>query len=154
MDFDERLKQHKKGVKNYLEIISMLLNSRALTHDNSKSSNEEYKYYKMANSVNRNDFKTYEEYLDFIKPTLNKGLKHHYENNRHHPEYFDNGIEDMTLIDVLEMIADWYISIKQNGKELDNEIKYNFDKYNVSEQLRKIIMNTYKYIDNLIDEEK
>ena len=59
----------------------------------------------------------------------------------------------MTLIDVLEMIADWYISIKQNGKELDNEIKYNFDKYNVSEQLRKIIMNTYKYIDNLIDEE-
>ena len=153
MDFDERLKQHKKGVKNYLEIISMLLNSRALTHDNSKSSNEEYKYYKMANSVNRNNFKTYEEYLDFIKPTLNKGLKHHYENNRHHPEYFDNGIEDMTLIDVLEMIADWYISIKQNGKELDNEIKYNFDKYNVSEQLRKIIMNTYKYIDNLIDEE-
>lgn len=153
MDFDKRLKQHKDGVKTYLEIISMLLNARALTHDNSKSSDEEYKYYKMANSVNRNDFKTYEEYMDYIKPTLDKGLKHHYENNRHHPEFFDNGIDDMNLIDIMEMIADWCISIKQNGKDLYEEIEYNFDKYNVSEQLKKIIINTYKYIDKLIDEE-
>ena len=153
MDFDKRLKQHKDGVKTYLEIISMLLNTRALTHDNSKSSDEEYKYYKMANSVNRNDFKTYEEYMDYIKPTLDKGLKHHYENNRHHPEFFDNGIDDMTLIDIMEMIVDWCISIKQNGKDLYKEIQYNFDKYNVSEQLKKIIINTYKYIDDLIDEE-
>ena len=153
MDFDKRLEQHKEGVKNYLEIITMLLNTRALTHDNSKSSEEEYKYYKMANSVNRNDFKTYEEYLDYITPTLNKGLKHHYENNRHHPEFFDNGIDDMTLIDIMEMIADWCIAIKQNGKDLYEEIQYNFDKYNVSEQLRKIIINTYKYIDKMIDEE-
>lgn len=153
MDFDKRLKQHKDGVKTYLEIISMLLNSRALTHDNSKSSDEEYKYYKMANSVNRNDFKTYEEYMDYVKPTLNKGLKHHYENNRHHPEFFVNGIDDMTLIDIMEMIADWCIAIKQNGKDLNEEVQYNFDKYNVSEQLRKIILNTYKYIDDLINEE-
>ena len=153
MDFDKRLEQHKEGVKNYLEIITMLLNTRALTHDNSKSSEEEYKYYKMANSVNRNDFKTYEEYLDYITPTLNKGLKHHYENNRHHPEFFDNGIDDMTLIDIMEMIADWCIAIKQNGKDLYEEVQYNFDKYNISEQLRKIIINTYKYIDKMIDEE-
>ena len=133
MDFDKRLKQHKDGVKTYLEIISMLLNARALTHDNSKSSDEEY--------------------MDFIKPTLDKGLKHHYENNRHHPEFFDKGIDDMNLIDIIEMITDWCISIKQNGKDLYKEIQYNFDKYNVSEQLKKIIINTYKYIDDLIDEE-
>jgi hypothetical protein len=91
--------------------------------------------------------------LDYIKPTLNKGLKHHYENNRHHPEFFDNGVDDMTLIDIMEMIADWCIAIKQNGKDLYEEVQYNFDKYNISEQLRKIIINTYKYIDKMIDEE-
>lgn len=153
MDFDKRLKHHKDGVRDYLSFIVNLLASRALTHDNSKSSDEEYKYYKMANSVNRNDFKSYEEYLNYIKPTLDKGLKHHYNVNRHHPEYFDNGIDDMTLIDILEMIVDWKISIEQNGKDLYEEIEYNFDKYNVSEQLKKVILNTYKYIDKLMKEE-
>jgi hypothetical protein len=59
----------------------------------------------------------------------------------------------MTLIDIMEMIADWCIAIKQNGKDLYEEVQYNFDKYNISEQLRKIIINTYKYIDKMIDEE-
>lgn len=153
MNFDERLKQHKDGVKDYLSFIVNLLASRALTHDNSKNSNEEYKYFKMANSVNRNQFKTYEEYLNYIKPTLDKGLEHHYNVNRHHPEYFDNGIDDMNLIDILEMIVDWKVSIEQNDKELYEEIDYNFKKYNVSEQLKKIILNTYKYIDKLMKEE-
>jgi len=153
MNFDERLKQHKDGVKDYLKFIVNLLASRALTHDNSKNSDEEYKYFKMANSVNRNQFKTYEEYLNYIKPTLDKGLEHHYNVNRHHPEYFDNGIDDMNLIDILEMIVDWKVSIEQNDKELYEEIDYNFNKYNVSEQLKKIILNTYKYIDNLMKEE-
>ena len=126
MDFDKRLNDHIEGVKNYLKVISILLDSRGLMHDSTKKSDEEYNYYKMANSVNRNDFKTYEEYLDYVKPTLNKGLKHHYENNRHHPEYHKN---------------------------VEEEIQYNFKKYNISEQLQKIILNTYKYIDDLINEE-
>ena len=153
MDFDKRLNDHIEGVKNYLKVISILLDSRGLMHDSTKKSDEEYNYYKMANSVNRNDFKTYEEYLDYVKPTLNKGLKHHYENNRHHPEYHKNGVDDMNLIDILEMVADWKISIEQNGKNVEEEIQYNFKKYNISEQLQKIILNTYKYIDDLINEE-
>ena len=133
MDFDKKLQEHKDGIKKYLSFIVNLLASRALTHDNSKNSDEEY--------------------LNYIKPTLDKGLKHHYNVNRHHPEYFDNGIDDMTLIDILEMIVDWKISIEQNSKDLYKEIDYNFMKYNVSEQLQKIILNTYKYIDKLMKEE-
>lgn len=153
MDFDKRLREHKLGVCYFMNLISALINSRAMTHDNSKNDEKEYKYYKMANSVNRNDFKTYEEYIDYVKPTLDKGLKHHYEFNRHHPEHFDNGVDDMNLVDIIEMITDWKVSIEQNGKDLYEEIEYNFDKYNVSEQLRKIILNTYKYIEKLNDEE-
>jgi hypothetical protein len=33
-------------------------------------------------------------------------LKHHYENNRHHPEHFKNNIDDMNLIDLIEMLCD------------------------------------------------
>src|SRR3982751_4728256 len=34
-------------------------------------------------------------------------LRHHYEVNSHHPEHFENGIDGMTLLDVLEMFCDW-----------------------------------------------
>ena len=57
MDFDKRLNDHIEGVKNYLKVISILLDSRGLMHDSTKKSDEEYNYYKMANSVSRNDFK-------------------------------------------------------------------------------------------------
>lgn len=153
MDFDKKLKEHKLKVCYLMNWIGALISGRAMTHDNSKTTDEEYKYYKMVNNVNRNDFKTYEAYMDYIKPTLNKGLKHHYENNRHHPEHFDNGVDDMNIVDIIEMMVDWKASIEQNGKNLYEEVEYNFKKYNISEQLQKIILNTYKYIDDLENEE-
>ena len=153
MDFKEKLFKHIEGVQNYLKTIGLIITTRGYDHDSSKVSDEEYKYFKMANSINRNQFKTYKEYLDYVKPTLDKGLKHHYEYNRHHPEHFDNGVDDMTLIDIIEMIIDWKVSIEQNGKKLEDEIGYNFDKYNISDQLKKIIMNTFEYINEYEKEE-
>ena len=153
MDFKEKLFKHIEGVQNYLKTIGLIITTRGYEHDSSKVSDEEYKYFKMANSIDRNQFKTYEEYLDYVKPTLDKGLKHHYEYNRHHPEHFDNGVNDMTLIDIIEMIIDWKVSIEQNGKKLEDEIGYNFDKYNISDQLKKIIMNTFEYINEYEKEE-
>ncbi len=45
----------------------------------------------------------YKQWLAEMKPALD----HHYAANRHHPEHFPNGVNDMTLVDLIEMIADW-----------------------------------------------
>lgn len=33
-------------------------------------------------------------------------LDHHYQNNDHHPEHFELGINGMNLLQLLEMLAD------------------------------------------------
>jgi hypothetical protein len=39
---------------------------------------------------------------------MGDGLKHHYSHNRHHPEFFgEDGVDGMTLVDLIEMLADW-----------------------------------------------
>jgi len=41
---------------------------------------------------------------------MKPALEHHYALYRHHPEHFQNGIDDMNLIDLVEMFADWKAS--------------------------------------------
>jgi hypothetical protein len=37
---------------------------------------------------------------------MGDGLKHHYAHNRHHPEFFgEDGVDGMSLVDVIEMPA-------------------------------------------------
>jgi hypothetical protein len=39
---------------------------------------------------------------------MGDGLMHHDAHNRHHPEFFgEDGVDGMTLVDVIEMLADW-----------------------------------------------
>ena len=84
--------------------------------------------------------KEYEEIRDKM---LNEGLKHHYEANRHHPEHFKNGINDMTLIDVVEMFCDWYAASKNSDTGFEAGLKMNKNKFKMSEQLYQIFKNTY-----------
>ena len=71
---------------------------------------------------------------------MGKGLKHHYENNRHHPEHYENGIEGMTIVDIIEMICDWMAAAETKGVPIDMD--YLANRFNISNQLTKIIVNT------------
>ena len=68
--------------------------------------------------------------------------KKHYCQYRHHPEHFKNGIDDMNLVDVIEMVCDWAAY-----GNLDKNLPVNQDKYCVSQQLMKLIKNTIKDFD-------
>jgi hypothetical protein len=47
------------------------------------------------------------EYKGYLE-AMGDGLKHHYAHNRHHPEFFgEDGVDGMTLVDLIEMLADW-----------------------------------------------
>jgi Family of unknown function (DUF5662) len=38
---------------------------------------------------------------------MKPALGHHYAANRHYLEHFANGVNDVTLVDLVEMLADW-----------------------------------------------
>jgi hypothetical protein len=79
-------------------------------------------------------------------------LDHHYSNNRHHPEYFENGINDMTLIDLIEMLCDWYAATQRhNDGDIFKSIEFNKTRFNMSDQLVSILTNT---VNELIKQEQ
>jgi hypothetical protein len=48
-----------------------------------------------------------DEYKGFLKELAPALDDHHYPKNRHHPEHFEDGMNDMNLLDLIEMLADW-----------------------------------------------
>lgn len=83
-----------------------------------------------------------EEYKSFLE-SLKPALDIHYENNRHHPEHFTNGINGMNLIDVLEMICDWKASSERHADgDILKSIEINQKRFGYSDDLKNILINT------------
>lgn len=74
---------------------------------------------------------------------LSAALTHHYGENRHHPEHYPNGINDMTLDDVQEMMTDWKASTERHADgNLRTSIDKNQARFGISDQLTRILHNT------------
>ena len=79
---------------------------------------------------------------------LNTALQHHYAYNRHHPEHFSKGINDMTLVDIVEMLCDWKAaSMRQHDGNLLKSIEINATRFGYDDQLKQIFINTAKMLD-------
>jgi hypothetical protein len=123
------------------------LDMRGVKHDASKLESPEVEAF--AENTNALANLTYgsEEYmtqLEKLKPTL----EHHYAANRHHPEHFVNGVNDMTLIDILEMLCDWKAStLRQNDGNLLKSIEMNATRFGYDDQVKQIFINTAKLFD-------
>ena len=51
----------------------------------------------------------------------------------------------MTLIDLMEMLADWKAATKRHEDDkIENSIEINSKKYNIDQQLKQILVNTVK----------
>lgn len=136
---------HKFVVLKFMNYIIHDLIIRAEEHDQTKFSEEEFPGLVAA----MEEIKMYPygtpEYEEMRKKHA-KPFAEHYAKNRHHPEHFPNGVEDMTLVDLLEMLCDWKsASMRQeHGGSIENSIKIATEKYNLSPQLVKILDNTAK----------
>lgn len=134
--------KHIKRVSYFLDILTIDIIKRAQNHDNSKFEDQE----KNVISEYTYEFKDvvfgseeHKKLMSLIEPAV----KSHHSKNRHHPEYWTNGIDDMTLLDLIEMIADWRASIEKNKNGcIYRSININSEKYNISPQLKKVLENT------------
>jgi hypothetical protein len=83
----------------------------------------------------------YDAMLEELKPAL----EHHYAKNAHHPEHHKEGVSDMTLIDLMEMLCDWKAAtMRHNDGNIRKSIEVNGKRFKINSQLVKILENTVK----------
>lgn len=135
---------HKGKVQSFILKLSHKLKLRGRIHDKSKAESPELEIFaEVTPKLEKLTYgsKEYEESLDY----MGNALKHHYEVNRHHPEHFENGLDDMNLVDIIEMLSDWRAAVErhEDGNIYDS-LEYNKKRFNMSEQLYNILVNTVR----------
>lgn len=141
-----------KDTLDHIEIIQSIFNTiiipelqkRSEMHDKSKlSSPEKETYDKYIPMLQKVKYGT-KEYYEIRDKMVQEGTKHHYEMNRHHPEHFENSdISKMNLIDVLEMLVDWYAASQRSDTGFEKGFAGNCERFKISDQLKSILENTY-----------
>lgn len=140
--------RHIETVRNYLNLCIVELLQRAEQHDQSKLESPECEMFDEWTEKLRGSTYGSPEYANF-REELKPILAHHYAHNRHHPEHFKNGIKDMTLIDLVEMLMDWKSSsMRHNDGNILKSIEINQERFEFSNELRQILENTAKWIDS------
>lgn len=136
---------HKELVSRIIyNYIVPSLNERAMNHDNSKLESPEKECYDKYIPILKTAKYGTKEYEDVRKKMSDEGLEHHYSANRHHPEHFKNGINDMTIIDLVEMIADWIAASQRSDTDFLTGLDSNAKKFGLPPMLKDIIANTYR----------
>ncbi len=134
--------RHIHRVQYYLLRAAKLLMDRAHVHDQSKLEPPEVALF--AEATPRLAGVTYDspEYKAFLVQ-LEPALKHHYAANRHHPQHWARGIEDMNLVDIVEMFCDWMASSERHADgNIRTSIERNGPRFDIPPKLCRIFENT------------
>jgi hypothetical protein len=149
---------HIGKVRLYMSRAIGMLLDRANIHDSSKLVEPELATFdeftpKLAESeYGSNEYKA-------NTAAMGEALEHHYAHNSHHPEHYENGIAGMSLIDLIEMLCDWYAASQRTKRpampaasgradapQYDDDflrsIALNQERFGYTDELRLILTNT------------
>lgn len=144
IDSEPATKAHIALVAKNMEILGTDLAIRSIEHDLSKLGHNEKPYFDHNIPIHTLTFQGpgYKAELIFLRPAL----EHHYANNRHHPEHHKDGINGMTLVDMIEMFCDWCASTERHGNtgDIGRSLRFWVKQRNLSPQLAQIMLNTAK----------
>jgi hypothetical protein len=126
--------QHIEQVRLFLARVFDDLMSRAIYHD--KEAFDEFTPKLKTSTYGSEEYKGYLQ-------AMGEALKHHYAKNSHHPEHWPNGIRDMSLVDLLEMLCDWKAAtLRHANGDIRRSIEQNQQRFGYSDELKGILLNT------------
>jgi len=156
--FELRTREHIERVRRCLTVMASLteytaeLNERARIHDASKYGPEERVPYIWLTEFHRcqragEPF----SYPDGIKEHVRSAINHHMKTNRHHPE-FHSDPNDMTDVDIIEMVCDW-TAMSQEFDQDDPSARGWADKtighrFHLSESRRQFVYDMIDLLDS------
>ena len=91
--------------------LARRLVQRSLCHDSSKFEGIEWEYLDFASSDKENRSK------------LRLAIHQHQQSNDHHPEFFSGGTDDMSRVQIAEMVCDWKARSEEFGSSLIDWVK-------------------------------
>jgi hypothetical protein len=133
---------HIDRVRELLDSVRGNLWQRGARHDDSKLVDPEKAIFdeytpKLKGTTYGSD--EYKSYLAAMKPALD----HHYGANAHHPEHHADGVAGMSLLDLIEMFADWKAATERHADgDLGRSIEVNKGRFGIGDQLAAILANT------------
>lgn len=143
-------REHIARVVFFLECAISNLQHRAAIHDDSKLREPELSSFDVATPKLAKLEYGSDAYKQSLRD-LGPALQHHYEHNDHHPEFFHDGVNGMSLLSLLEMICDWRAASERVKQRTDDPTKvktfevglhHNFERFEIGEQLASVILNT------------
>lgn len=115
--YDIDTRSHIERVRVFCQLVSEEMVERGRVHDASKFDAAERLVF-AANTAGRDQVAfgspAYFAHLQTVRPAL----AHHYAANRHHPEHFEDGVDGMHLLDILEMVCDWMAASLRDTNDL------------------------------------
>jgi len=139
--------QHRFKVIEAIEIVVDKLGARELHHDDSKLEPPEKEVFdeftpKLSATTFGSD--EYKANTAAMRPAI----EHHQSVNRHHPEHFENGIAGMNLVDVVEMMCDWWAASKRHADgDIFRSIEICQKRFRFSDEMKSIFINTAKLLE-------
>jgi len=125
---------------------------RSLCHDRSKTETPELEIFNEFTPKLQDSTYGSEEYKGYLAE-MKVGLDHHYAANRHHPEHFEDGLGGMTLVDLIEMLADWRAATERHADgSLVRSLDIQKERFGISDQLNAILWNTARHFGWLDDQ--
>ena len=146
----EDLSDHKSRVRALLSDAENILVEAGRQHDNSKLSPLEASFYvDPVWELGHNGPKFGTPEHKAITDKMGPGWEHHMQHNAHHIGHHKNGVQDMNLFLLLEMVCDWIAASERRGGKFDFDKSWanaSRDKKNdairIPDELRSILKNT------------
>ena len=141
-DSTEDTKKHIEKVGQLLGLFIVELAKRGVTHDASKFKTPGKEVFDVYTPLLKDCDYNSEAYKRHLSE-MGAALTHHYKHNRHHPEH--RGIDNMTLIDIIEMFCDWKADSERHADgSIQRSVEINTRRFGLSNQLARILSNTAK----------
>ena len=135
--------EHINQVKSKMQFLASVFATRGTSHDSSKLIEPEYSGWLAMDQEPRYPYGS-EKYYDKIN-RYKEVLEHHYSLNSHHPEHFENPSTQMDLVDLIEMLCDWF-SYSNNISWLEgyNTINSQCARFGLNDTIRYLLLNTFR----------
>lgn len=136
---------HIARVAELLDLCQIELNQRGCAHDKSKLEEPEKSTFDACTAKLKALTYGSDEYKTALVE-LGPALDHHYAANSHHPEHYINGVDGMSLFDVIEMLMDWKAATERmkGGGDIRASLIHNTKRFDLSPQLANILSNTIR----------
>jgi hypothetical protein len=133
---------HARRVAELMAPVVGELAQRAAVHDASKLEDPEKSAFDAVTprlAVTQYVTEAYRDGLGELGPAL----AHHYANNRHHPENRQHGVTTMTLVDLIEMLADWRAATERHEYgSMVYSLRNNAARFNIPDPLMRVLWET------------